>query len=235
MASFNQIVGTPNNDDKTTTTLQDILLLSGGDDIVRADFQSVDYIIGGDGQDKLITSFSYESFTINPHQGIADGYIIRYTGADGKANIVKGIEIFQFAEGTISLQDFIDGKPIENNDPQDRTVVDVDDHGTIDTLETMSASSDHFLYKDSVDISNYVVITDFTEGDKIEIAAGQGDIIVITNNGEDIIITNNSSNGSEYIVSSIILLGVVSSDNIISDEAAFEQAVDFDAININII
>ena len=235
MALFNQIVGTQSDNILTTTNGQDIVLASGGNDRVTVDFQSVDYIIGGDGQDTVIAALPYSSFSISSHPGITDGYIVRYTGTDGKivANIVKGVESFEFSEGTISLQDFIAGKPIDNSGT---IVVSLDGRGAIDSYETIDAGTDDFLYKDDLNLSNYVVINNFTQGDSVEITADQDDIISIINDGQDVIITNNSSSvGGNTIISSITLIGVASADNIISDEAAFEQAVGFDALNINVI
>ncbi len=235
MALFNQIIGTQSDNLLTTTNGQDIVLASGGNDRIIADFNSVDYIIGGDGQDTVAVALPHNSFSITAHPGITDGYIVRYTGTNGKivANIVKGVEIFEFTEGSITLQDFLAGKPL--NGGQEPTEINLDGRGTIDNHETVDAGTADFLYKDNLSISDYVVINNFSKGDKLEITADQDDIISIANDGEDVIITNNSSSAGNTVINSITLVGVVSSNNIISDEATFEQAIGFDALTINII
>lgn len=229
---FNQINGTASDNSLNTTPGQDIVFALNGNDTITADFQSIDYIVGGNGDDTIKTNnLPYASFSIKPHDAITDGYIVRYDG--GKANIVKGIEFFQFAEGTISLEDFYAGKPIA-------TIILLDGRGELGTPETTDAGTDNFLYKDDLSKSNFVVIENFStkestkeQIDQIEIIADADDVVSIYNDGEDVIITNNSTTvEGDTVISSITLLGVVSAVDLVSDIGTLNGAMGFEALKI---
>lgn len=236
MASYKQIMGTNGNDSTILTTSagqQEVVLALAGDDMITADFGSADYIIGGEGKDLLTTNFSYSSFLLKAHPLIDEAYLVTYKGSDGKVviNIIKGVEEFQFAEGKNSLNDFLAGTPIDQSGVN--TVI-LDGHGEIDNYETLDASSANFLYKDDLALSDFVEIKNFANGDQIDII-GSVDQVSIVNDGADVFITNNSTTGTgDVVISSIILLGVVSADDIVFDEATFEQAMGFNALNITI-
>lgn len=106
---FNQVFGTSGNDELITNeSVQEMVFLLKGDDTVQCDFKTIDYIVDSGGNDVLITGGAFADFSITPHLGIKGAYIVRSLIEGGKANIVKGIEVFRFNEGDASLQDFID-------------------------------------------------------------------------------------------------------------------------------
>lgn len=106
---FTQIIGTQGNDTKTTSATQsDIVLLLGGDDVVNCDFKTADYIVGGDGEDLLVTGGAFQDFSIQSHPTLKDFFLVR-SAVTSKVNLVKGIESFRFTEGDSSLDDFIKG------------------------------------------------------------------------------------------------------------------------------
>ncbi len=107
--AFNQILGTSSGDILVTNLPNnsgdhDIVLALGGDDWIVADFESTDYIIGGDGEDTLVPgtyidnfiyTLPFEQFSIREHPGIDDGYLLTCDyGTETVINLVKGIEIF---------------------------------------------------------------------------------------------------------------------------------------------
>lgn len=233
---YTTIKGTNGDDNisKLTTSagLNEIVLALGGNDIISVDFQSVDYVIGGDGEDTVTTSASYSSFS-KPykHPSVNGLFFVPYKGSDGKTviNAVKDIEWFQFSDGKISFSDFLAGKPINS-----QTTVNLDNQGEITAPAMLDASTGDILYKDDLTLSNFVDIKNFASGDQISII-GKADQISITNDGTDVIITSNGTvDTGNVVINSITLLGVVSEDSIVSDLTTLKDAMGFNAINITI-
>ncbi len=109
MAGFKQVFGTSSPDNITTSGADnEIVFLLGGDDTINCDFQTLDYIIDTAGNDVLVTGGAFADFSIRPHAGIRDAYLVT-SKVSGKVNLVKGIESFRFNEGDATLADFIAG------------------------------------------------------------------------------------------------------------------------------
>lgn len=109
MAGFKQVFGTSGDDNIIASGADnEIIFLLAGNDTISGDFQSLDYIIDTAGNDVLVTGGAFADFSIRPHAGIKDAYLVT-SKVSGKVNLVKGIESFSFNEGDASLSDFIDG------------------------------------------------------------------------------------------------------------------------------
>lgn len=216
---FNQIIGTSDSDNLVATSSSDIILASGGHDQIDTNFDSTDYIIGGDGEDTLIINGNYSDFTITEHFGIDQGYLVN----NGEyANVVKGVELFVFNDKSVSLDEFLNPGTAE---------ISVDNRGLLSDPETFDAAGDDYLFTDDLNEPNNLIISNFAQGDQIQFSnIAQEDYLCFTNDGADVIITYNNTTQEEPVISSLTLLGVVSAEDIIYDQGSFEAAIGFDAV-----
>ncbi len=100
------------------------------------------------------------------------------------------------------------------------------DIGVPGSAAAFDAAAESFKFTDSANVQNSVEISNFTSNDVIEISDALSGDYQFSNDGEDVNITFNG-NGT---VSSITLLGVVDSGDIIYSESSFETSIGFDAV-----
>ncbi|HKK99986.1 MAG TPA: DUF4214 domain-containing protein [Desulfotignum sp.] len=110
------------------------------------------------------------------------------------------------------------------DDSGTKTPVSVD-AGTLETPVVLDAAGDAFNFTDDADILTNVRINNFTSDDSISITNAQESDYSFSNDGTDMhIIFNNQGT-----VNTISLTGVVSSEDLVYDQASFTAAMGFDA------
>jgi len=125
--------------------------------------------------------------------------------------------------------DQIDFPSIDNGDDDTPEITTVDiDTGTLETAASFDADGGAYNFMDDASILNHVEISNFTSDDGISISNATVEDYTFNNDGTDVdIIYNNSGT-----VNRITLIGVVTSDDLIYDQASFEAAVGFDAFAV---
>lgn len=123
--------------------------------------------------------------------------------------------------------------PIGEDDDPDDPVTQTLDIGSYDgndiNWETLDAGQGSFLFTDDASVETFVVITNFSSDDQIQISnLPDGASYVFTPNGNDVDITYNYND--ETPMNHIKLIGVGSTADIYDDEAGFEAAIGFNAV-----
>ena len=99
------------------------------------------------------------------------------------------------------------------------------DQGTAAAAINLDASGGDFILLDDASAQGSVVVTGFAAGDSIQVSNASAGDYSFANNGTDVSISFNNNS----TLNSITLTGVVSSDDLVYNEATFEAAVGFDA------
>ena len=107
------------------------------------------------------------------------------------------------------------------------TSVDIDT-GTLESPVSFDADSGAYKFMDDASILNNVEISNFTSDDSIAISNANVEDYFFSNEGADVNISYNNSG----TVNMITLIGIVSSDDLVYDQASFEAAVGFDAFAV---
>ena len=103
------------------------------------------------------------------------------------------------------------------------------DIGTLETAVSLDASDGAFNFTDNAIVMNNVVITNVTSDDTISVFNATATDYSFSNDGTDVIISYNDGGGT---INVIRLTGIVSTNDLIYDEASFESAMGFDAFTI---
>jgi hypothetical protein len=131
------------------------------------------------------------------------------------------------AEGEVDLIDF---PPVGNGgDPSEVTPVDIDT-GTLEAPEVFDAGNEAYNLIDDASVLNNMEISNFTSDDRITISNATIEDYAIGNDGTDVKISYNYNDSGT--INMITLIGVVTADDLIYDQASFEAAVGFDAFAV---
>ncbi|MCA1794521.1 MAG: hypothetical protein LC660_11770 [Desulfobacteraceae bacterium] len=110
------------------------------------------------------------------------------------------------------------------DDSGTKTQVSIDT-GTLENPAFFDAAEDAFNFTDDADVLTSVQIDNFTSDDRITITNAQESDYSFSNDGSDVhIIYNNQG-----MINTINLIGVVSSEDLVYDQASFTAAIGFDA------
>jgi hypothetical protein len=101
------------------------------------------------------------------------------------------------------------------------------DIGTGANTATLDAAGEDFLFTDDADIENFVSISNFDDGDSIQVTNAEVGDYNFSNDGVDVDITYNNTDAG--VLNEMTLLGVVDASSLVYDEASFEAAIGFDA------
>jgi hypothetical protein len=99
------------------------------------------------------------------------------------------------------------------------------DTGTLETQVVFDAARDAFNFTDDADVLTNVRIDNFTSDDSITITNAQESDYSFSNDGPDMYIIFNN----QGTVNTISLTGVVSSEDLVYDQASFTAAIGFNA------
>jgi hypothetical protein len=101
------------------------------------------------------------------------------------------------------------------------------DIGTGANTATLDAAGEDFLFTDDANIENFVSISNFDDGDSIQVTNAEVGDYNFSNDGVDVDITYNNTDAG--VLNEMTLVGVVDSISLVYDEASFETAIGFDA------
>jgi hypothetical protein len=114
------------------------------------------------------------------------------------------------------------------DDPHETTTISAD-IGTIEDGIYLDAAQGSFLFTDDASVATFVVISNFTADDKIQIKnLPVGATYQFTSDGNDVDITYNYNDAG--LMNHIKLIGVGNEIDSYYDEAGFEDAMGFDAV-----
>jgi hypothetical protein len=179
-----------------------------------------------------------DTFTFNVGQNQAGGDTVgtEKTFADFARDIL-GVTLPAEGEGseeggssTINDDGTADVNP--DDDPGD-PVTQTLDIGSYDgndiNWEYLDAGQGSFLFTDDASVETFVVISNFSSDDQIQISnIPEGASYMFTPNGNDVDIIYNYND--EGLINHIKLIGVGSAADIYEDEAGFEAAIGFNAV-----
>jgi hypothetical protein len=111
------------------------------------------------------------------------------------------------------------------DEPHETITADI---GTITDRVFLDAAQGSFLFTDDASVETFVVVSNFTADDVINVTNAVDGNYSFTNDGEDVIISYNNVG----VVNEIKLAGVVTANDLIYDEATFEAVMGFDAFVI---
>jgi hypothetical protein len=183
---------------------------------------------GGDSIQILADSRNYDIY----REG-ANVYLIDDEGTEIKIPVgVQGIDIefsdqsyyLRIEEGQVKFADLVvtfDPQPISQ---QVEASADI---GTGASPATLDAVGEDFLFTDDADIENFVSISNFDDGDSIQVTNAEVGDYNFSNDGVDVDITYNNTDAG--VLNEMTLVGVVDSISLVYDEASFETAIGFDA------
>ena len=214
------LVSTSPADDATDITVSDNLVLTFDEDVVAG---AGNFIIRTAADDTVVeviaaseATFDGNTVTLDPAADLAAGTEYQVTVQataveDSAGNAFAGItdDSFTFTSATAEAAQV----SLDTGTLQDPVVFDADAEG--------------FTFTDDAGVLTNVIISNFTNNDIIEISGAVSENYMFTNDGEDVQISFNN----EGIINFILLTGIVEPNSIIADEATFEAAIGFDAVN----
>lgn len=119
------------------------------------------------------------------------------------------------------------GVIITEGGPGDENPIDVDiDTATFPTETDFNADGEAYNFIDDAAVSNYAVIDNFSADDTISFVNADVNDYVFSNEGEDVTLSYNYND--EGIMNIIQLTGVVSSEDLVYDQASLSAAIGFD-------
>jgi hypothetical protein len=155
--------------------------------------------------------------------GIAmSGFSTEINAAAKITGLIDAIEINQGLIEAATDEAAIDA--IDFPSLEEVTSVDINT-GTLEAPVSFDADSGAYKFMDDASILSNVEISNFTSDDSIAISNASVEDYFFSNDASNVNISYNNSG----TVNMITLIGVVTTDDLIYDQASFETAVGFDA------